>query len=108
MRDNKCAPGDVKKYVMQELNKGASKTYLLSSLVRGMEGDDGPTSDLGERSAPVQNNDETNADQFVEPQIRFADTPDASSSDVEDKNEHLFYSNHISASMKDENDAGFC
>ena len=108
LRDNKCAPGDVKKYIMQELKGGASKTYLLTNLVRGMEGEDDQESLPAESNEPFPgNNDSPSADDGQGTQVRFADIDDHDSSEQDDLHEQLFYANHISSSISHEDEQDF-
>ena len=93
---------------MQELKGGASKTYLLENLVRGMEGEDDQESLPAESNEPLTGiTDSPSADDNQGTHVRFADIDEHDSSEQDDMYEQLFYANHVSSGMRKENDQDF-
>ena len=90
---------------MQELKGGASKTYLLTNLVRDMEGEDDQESFPAESNEPLTGNtDSPSADDDQGIHVRFADIDEHDSFEQDDMYEHLFYANHVSSGTRQEND----
>ena len=93
---------------MQELQGRASRTYLLTNLVRGMEGeDDQEISTTDHNNLADDNTELPSIEDGQKTQVRFANIDDQASSDQDDIYEQLYYANHFSSGMNHINDQDF-